>query len=1159
MSKKKCCCAKEVLDEWCNHDHYSIDWYEENLKTSAEGIGFNPTYFGGALQQCKQKNWKTVGTLTTELPSIGHPMTSFICDGTCPDNRIRNGEAGTYQETLPCGSGVPENFNSFRTPSGPLNNQAYGWGKAAYYGDISPCWFNGINMTNIENEDDVFFNITFKLKIEKLVGSSYTTIIDTKVAGPARNIRPHPDTVRSYNVSTEHLNWAFQSGCGVFFEQNDDNGPLPCSQDFARMPRGPWPYRLKRKFDVDLNNQNCYYEDPNNPGVFCPYTADQVKELNITDCPLNESVCNPLVDIGCCTKTYLDNKQFCNQLDEEGTPYGWEDCPAICVPYSNHSLETNTNNLKFFGWIEPANRYTTPEWDVEDIQTEQSRKMSLHVLVPTQFPDSASGFCYPDITQGRSFGEWSFGMDCEATNNEIEALESSGYTWSNGREKDGIWIHKTPTNALRLLFTLDHADLDQGCVWRVFKDWNVKVTDYVKVFNQGTANETRFRINIEQILEEKYLSSLGCDCPSGYRQKEDGSLERITPGACDDQITGFDNDDPQTCGGNCAALFLHCMNNLNGTKISFSERGPIVLQMNVETSGVGCVNCGDNPNSCTDSAGGSTEANGDDPKTQGAKFVIHSGPLANYLHLETIVNSASNNSLRFADTGSWNQNTPGCFCSSGGFEPGQSFPSVYDGWDAESIPSEAYTMFRTHGYRYSGGLGDLPFPAGQVGSPIGGKRYRNNYAAINQSISSIRNEEDGFARFGFYPHLYGDSSCIWTAPHCPNDGSGTPIAIYDWPTFNVKADEFPENAPVGNCVISCDCKLPGEGCQNCGNNGGGGPPGGVFCRTCPCDEFCNPLPDCPPMTDEELAAGCSYIVYNNIKYPPCQNINCNRNSCRCECQQGCNPPNSNPAIPDGPYRFPYDECRQNIGRLEGRGVDDPFYTCSPRWATGALIPFLDPPPGDSWFGMDSERIYFQTDGSIPLVTGLGDSNCWDAAACSSECVHPDCTFQYCEPYDCFTQITKCTFCEAPGTPLGYALGNMFFNWRKYLCQKRTKENVLPDLKAVEKLEFECTINSQSCGENLENPDESEACNHLWRFQTDDAGNVDVETLKNYRCNTGILTPMSIKVKMKKYDIPSFADNSKLASGWLSWNTKYKPNPGRNSDRSHIVITARGLD
>jgi hypothetical protein len=1168
MSKKKCCCDKEVLGSWCDHEHYSIDWYETTLQNG----GKNPAYFlsQGSLQQCKQPNWRALGTLTTELPSIGHPMTSLRTVSSTNCTRVPNPDSGLYEELNPQ-TGLDEFFSDFRTSSTNLNSKSYVWGPGPFYGDITPCWFNGINMTNIENEEESFFELTFKLKIEKLVGSSWNTVIDTKINGPARNIRPHPDTVRSYNVSVDHLMWAFQSGCDTFFEQVDPNtgDPLPCDQDFARMPRGPWPYRFKRFFDINRDDvEHCY-----NPIDGSPYTVKQVRDAkanpssvigtpfeNILQCEVSESDCTNL-DSGCCNKDFLSKKELCDQLDEEGTPYGWEDCPQICQAYSNHTVLEDSNKLKFFGWIEPSNRYTTPEWDVEDILTEENKKLSLHVIVPTQFKEIISGgvktgFCYADGQPGKSFGEWSFGMDCEANQGEIEALEAAGFPWSNGREKDGLWLHKTPTNALRMLFTLDHADLDQGKVWRVFKDWNVKVTNYVKTFNLGTPNEVKFRFNIEQKVEEKFLSSIGCDCPSGYFQNDGGTFSRVRPSACDDQIPGFENNDPITCGGNCASPYLHCMNNLKGTKLSFAERGPIILKVDIETSGVGCQICGDpdDPNTpCEHFTGGTTKIPNGEEANEGIKLVINSGTRADVLPFETVVEPL--NSLIYSDLGPWP--SAGNFsCPSNYTEISGSFPAVYVDPNGAPIPIPGivYDIYREHAPRYCGALADLPFPAGHVGSPNAGKRYRNNYVSIQQARSASLNEETNLVPFGFYPHIYGDSYCNWSGPCDPP--IGTPYNVFqilDWPAFNLKPEDYPSKGLIGYCKIDCECKLPGEGCQNCGNSnsgGGGGP------NLCPC--CINALPDfsnCREITQDEINRGCPFITVNGLNIvPPCTGGPVNP-SCRCDCAPGCKPTNADPGPDPTDKRHPFYRCGPILLYPQGRQLDDALYTCSPKWADGDILPCFYPiPESDWWLGMDSERIYFRTEGTVPARSGLGDPQCYPHTLIPGCCENSlNCSFNYCDPSNCYSVTKKCKFCRGEANLLGIGLGEMFFNWRKYLCQRRTKDNYLPKTNEVELLDINCTASKSTCNNgSVILTDDANACNHLWKFSYD-----EITNFSDLMCgiNGARDRDLSLRLKLSKYEIPS----DKYEDGWLPWETKYQPNPGRNTDRSHIVITAKGLD
>lgn len=1153
MSKKKCCCDEDrvLLDEWCNRDHYGIDWYEQNI--IYEGVGFNPTYFGGGMSQCKQPNWKIAGTLTTELPSVGHPMTAYICQPWPSCERFKNPEAGTYTERDPQSGIDIMGISSFRTPSGPLNNQAYGWGPSTFYGDVYPCWFNGINMTNIEDDDESFFDITFKLKIEKQTESGFVEIINTNISGPTKNLRPHPDAVRSYNVGNDQRNWGLVSGCGIFFERFQNGEPLPCYQDFARMPRGPWPYRFKRKFSIDTDNFDCYVKDDDGQPLF-PYTVEQARELGLTQCII-EGICSPLNgDKGCCTKSFVDRKAFCDQLDPEvGTPYGWEDCPSECAAYSNHSVAGNTGNLKFFGWLEPANRYTTPEWDVEDAQSEETRKMSLHVIVPTQFKND-EGFCIADNVEGRSFGEWCFGMDCEAKGGEIEALESAGYVWSNGREKDGIWLHKTPTNALRLLFTLDHSDLDQGKVWRVFKDWDVKVTNYVKTFNEGKEDEVKFRITLEQKVTETHLSSLGCDCPSGYRQNEDGSLERVRPAGCDDRVPGLETPgDDNTCSDtDLSGPDLHCMNSLRGTKISFSERGPLVLKMDVETENFGCLNCDPREDTCDQTFGGTTKNTGNDPDQEGFKMIIHSGRFTtNVLHLETISDWINGNGIYFAANGGV---VDGCWCDilrGDGLEPSWAFPAVGDNRKAGDIPSSTYNAYYVHGARYAGALADLPFPADHDGSPVAGKRYRNNYSGVEQA--DLYDEyKFQWAPFGFYPHINGDSYCTWTSTHC-QPTAPYEFAVPRFPSFNVK--DWPETGPLANCRVSCDdCVLPGRGCDTCGP-----PPvdenGQIcICNCCNCEEI---GPENCPEIFGPCAEYCGTQPGTNrsrcctSKPEPCCECPCNTADPLCPI-----PPGAEPAQ-EGNYLIPYYRCGPNIGREEGRGPGDPYWTCHPKWPDGEIVPTGYSPDVDLNFtffwGMDSERIYFQPLGSSSTVGSLGNVSCWDAVSCSNWGA-VDCIWQYCPCENCSIPQPKFTFCEVPGSTFPYGPNrNMYINWRKYLCQKRLKGTWKPELNEIENMKFSCSVNQGDCGSSVIDEGESNACNHIWIFSYE--GQTDNIPFKNFACDPNN-PAKSMDVTISKYEIPT---SGKFNQAWRPWDTKYEPNPGRNNDRRHIVITAKGID
>jgi len=542
MTSKKCCCGREC--EWCNHDQNAND------------------------PRIRQSNYKEVtGTITTEIPSVGHPVL----------NVDYNNAVYTYY-------GVPHK-SYLRTPAPASSdwNKQTGWGTGVLYGDIQPCWFNGINMKNV-TDDNAFHEFKFILRIRKKINNNptdseidinspdYEDVVNISWNGYGRNIRPHPDTCGSYNI-TSPLFLTADNGCGIF-ASIDENGNSPCEIDFAKMPRGPWPYRLKRNLQPDYQSDYCWSRNAEGDRI-SPLTADQAVKYNETapenqKCPVTEQSCqfsgdpeNPYAS--CCQGTsdiFCSSSEFCNMLDEEGTPYGWEDCPYTCLGFSKYNKTPDTlDNLRFFCWWNPYNRYTTPEWDVLDKNIQSSRKLSIHVIVPTT--KSGVDFCeYHNHGTDVGFGEWSFGMDLEAPG-EIETLENSGFIFSNGREKKGVWINKTPTNALRVLFTLDHVDLEPGKVWRVFNDWDVKSDTITWDKNANSGKE--FIVYVEQQLIEKAFSSIGCDCPSG------GTAQGL-----------------QACAYPVDPIYSDCV----GTeRISFAERGPLAVRLYADTQESGAYDC----------------------------------------------------------------------------------------------------------------------------------------------------------------------------------------------------------------------------------------------------------------------------------------------------------------------------------------------------------------------------------------------------------------------------------------------------------------------------------------------------------------------------------------------------------------------------------------
>jgi hypothetical protein len=865
MPKKACCCDVEK-EGWCDHDFSGYNWYNQNDYFANEGN----------LEQCAQPNWNPIGTLTTEIPSVGHVMTYTICsqDGTLATAI----GYGTYDENScwPCNNVKnPDTYVNFRTPSEALNQKRYAWGTADYYGEIYPCWFNGINMTNIENDSDSFFDILFNLKIEKFNGSSYQTVIDVDVNGKTKNLRAHPDAVGSYHVGgNEKITWEELTECYAFV---DLLGFSECNQSFAKMPRGPWPYRFKYAVPNSLSGDTC---DPDSGGPILGGGGEEEEEDPDYPCK------NP----DRCLRSYCSRDEICYELDPNGTPYGWEDVPKACGKLSNY--ETDDSKRKFFCWWDPANRYTTPEWDVSDQSGSGApdRKFSIHVVVPTKF-FRASGdipldysfgegvgiygdFCRPTYSeQGRSFGEWSFGMDCEAVSGEIEALEAAGFEWSGGPQDDGVWINKTPTNALRVLFTLDHSDLDQGKVWRVFRDWDVTVNNLEKKFNAGTPQEKKFRISLKQKLVETHFASLGCDCPSGYRTRTTGTTgntgntgstgstgptgstgcleahypcatggtgstgstgssgryERILPSSCDDCVTGCKI---LTEEGYCADPyptdpFAPCMTNGYGGKISFAERGPIVLDVQVKTEEMNCIICGCNPaltacrcSGCSEKIGGTTKSQ------KGAKLIVHQAnlPIPDAVNKCAAANRTDYNKPMFFEEdctdGLTNKIIP--YIGSGScpysiwFEDEQRFIN----------PGNLISVIKEHGQRWLGAAGDIPVASGMRSSPMlvftRGSRYRNVYIGVEVDELHTREARDRVQR-GFEPHdcfdpLYGEMSCEWISGACAQryDSESYRRDTYD---RNVNAvfneSPFPGSSPKGLCVSLCDTCLCGEEDQEC--------------------------------------------------------------------------------------------------------------------------------------------------------------------------------------------------------------------------------------------------------------------------------------------------------------------------------------------------------
>tara|TARA_R110000868_G_scaffold74242_1_gene214654 strand:+ start:173 stop:3877 length:3705 start_codon:yes stop_codon:yes gene_type:complete len=1232
MPKKACCCNK---CSWCDRDH----WYRNPFNSS------DPFANEGILEQPAQQNWMVTGTITTELPSIGHPMTglNYINCDPCP--------SGGQEVQSCCDIGLPldvalyeiidpKNPNagytsSFRTPSNVLNIPSFGWGDAAFYGDISPCWFNGINMTNVDlfsgtpgcsgtsgpgpsgptgccgpsglsgstgccgaadgccgtsgytgsdaccqptyYNNNHFFNFTFELQIEKYnsVGNTYSKIIDIKRTGPARNVRPHPDACHSFNVN-EGAPWKELSNCDVFFDNIDGDGnPAICTRDFARMPRGPWPYRFKKWIDVDKNCPDCWESHTVFDGI--KFTKQQVEEALadptsypdtpwIRDCPLIQSPCSgfgvfPSID-NCCSSPFLDNDQLCNQLDpDNGTPFGWEDIPEGCKAYSNSNpnfvgslpFDGSTANMHFFGWMNPFNRYTTPEWDLYDGPSGStdtmicgcngtgytcspsgfcgacgacgphgytlgilSKKVSLNVIVPTQYHviETGNPFCSPDpFAQGLGFGEWCFGMDYEATD-EIQSLELAGYQWSNGRESDGIWINQTPTSALRVLFTLDHSDIAPGKVWRVFRDWDVTVCNRIKIFNPGTPQETKFRVSLKQKVEEVQFSSLGCDCPSGITVNEDGKLVSIED-ACDDHVIFGEYEESPFAS--CWESNIDGPNSSNiGGRVSFSERGPIIIRAILETDETGCSNCSGPHDqeftNCAEKFGSRTHPL-DNINPKGGQLMIVNG---------YSVACPIDCPIEFPKWGLW-PTAPVQTCITRCWTDlglGCSPSLIYDDNGGKIIkpPPSVYAIFKEHGARFDDAIADVPCAAGHKGY-VGILRYRSSYMPIYQSTSAIETElvaqyQDGSNVYGTYTHQYEEYRCI-SGNICGQESS-TPKDIFQ--NARIFVDKWPTRAIVGNCTIQCPC-----GASSTTEEPDQPEPG----QPCWDGSFPTPGHPCVGVGNGGYCAGAGGFE-----------------------QCPCNKDNPN-AANIGPLLFPSYGCNTNLSRINGYGASDFNYTCFPAIPQGVYEPTCtDNINIPHRFGLDSERFYFTAYGQVNAYTGLGELGC--AARCSCPASDP--------PTGCYNEDGSCKFCAGAGSEIGFGFPrNMMINWKKYLCHQRSVDGykIPPDIMG--KFEWGCGAKDGITGSTTAN-----GCDVAWSVGDCVQANVPINSLSTTIDRLKEVSDLdpNYHLKFEKYNIQfdDVFDQINRDTELCPWDTTYEPNSARSGltyGRNHIIIKAQG--
>lgn len=202
--------------------------------------------------------------------------------------------------------------------------------------------------------------------------------------------------------------------------------------------------------------------------------------------------------------------------------------PAVFTSYTNINQTDDWcdymgNGSGIYSWLCAEYRYTTPQFTVIDAGTNESRNISLHVLVP-HTSNSAygspfeykAGYCTTSL-------QFSYGMDITAPN-EIAALEAAGFTWSTLPESDGVWLARNKYGELRVLHNFTKTDIDYGGVMRTFVDW------HGGKFHK-TVTRNGFQIEIQTGLQEyKCASAPSSDCPDcriSFPERLPGRLQLV--------------------------------------------------------------------------------------------------------------------------------------------------------------------------------------------------------------------------------------------------------------------------------------------------------------------------------------------------------------------------------------------------------------------------------------------------------------------------------------------------------------------------------------------------------------------------------------------------------------------------------------------------------
>jgi hypothetical protein len=506
-----------------------------------------------------------------------------------------------------------------------------------------------------------------------------------------------------------------------------------------------------------------------------------------------------------------------------------------------------------------------------------------------------------------------------------------------------------------------------------------------------------------------------------------------------------------------------------------------------------------------------------------------------------------------------------------------------------------------------------------------GCRYRNSYIGLKVHPNAISDAKELVTR-GFEPYdcgiLYGEYSCEWISSTCSiGDAEGYRRDSYymnQYPVFN--ETPFPTNAPKYMCAVECSlcacdeqdavCQIDepdpcGQGIIFC--------PGGCYNPSSGENRICYEAD-----VDEEGNPTGTFGGYDACCFPDgdgCEPIcpGC-KSSCRCNkctgedtilCKGSSNEvfcPGESSAIEQGVAGSDktwsgYWSCGQNIMGPKARaGISKFCEDCGDEKLVGrgevAEVCYLSSCSiAPKYFGLDTERIYLQTGGSNSTLTYLSEcmsENCqeYHACGCSGQlAIDALKSGANCQKYsgpgeECLWTKTATPTDDCPGGldcqygyqfktcgPLGAGYGwgfpPSFVNWRKYLCQQRTKEGKLQTPDFIENLKIEVESQDINCPENGISIDYASLSGwSRYAWYTSDAQcdsleplNVPINPWPQLGCGRSCASEApGLSITIKKYEVE---ENDR---GFLPFDTTYQPNPNRDSlaiNRSHIIITAKG--